>query len=111
MRGVETPLRGSISARPVALRRLAIPEGVSSGCASCINAAAPDAAGAAADVPWKNSEAPPLVTTSQKAPGASRDSTEAEFEKQTIVSGETDESEHCVPPESSCHPTCTKESG
>ena len=30
---------------------------------------------------------------------------------QRMIPGETDESEHCVPPESSCHPTCTKESG
>ena len=40
-----------------------------------------------------------MVTTSQKAPGASSDRLDAEFEKQTIVSGETEESEHAGFPE------------
>src|SRR5262249_55118350 len=110
-RGVEMPLRGSVSVRPVVFSRLAMPVGSSSGCAWRMRAAAPEAAGAAAEVPWKYSVEPPFVTTSQNAPGASSDRVEAEFEKQTIVSGEIESSAHSVPPESFCQPTWTKESG
>ena len=111
MRGVAIPLRGSTIVRPVVFRRLAIPVGESSGCAWRIRAAAPATAGQAAEVPWKYSSEPPLVTTSQKAPGASSERFEAELEKQTIVSGATDESSHSVPPESSDQPTWAKVSG
>src|ERR1700730_10964231 len=70
-----------------------------------MSATAPAIDGEEAEVPWKNAEPPPLVTTSQKAPGANSESGAAELEKQTIVSGATAESSHRVPPESFCHPT------
>ena len=100
MRGVAIPLRGSTSVRPVVFSRLAIPVGESPGCAWRIRAAAPATAGPRPTSRGRTSRSRPRVTTSQKAPGASRERFDAELEKQTIVSGDTDESSHSVPPES-----------
>ena len=62
--------------------------------------ASPAAAGDAAEVPLKYETAPPRPAATQNAPGDSSDSSLAEFEKQTIVSGETDRSSQKGPSES-----------
>jgi hypothetical protein len=111
MRGVRTPLRGSKTGFPVARRRLAICPGESSGRACCRSATAPATAGAAAEVPWNCSTAPPRVGASQRAPGASSESCSAELEKQTTVSAATAGSAQRVPPESFPHAMLVELSG
>ena len=78
--------------RPVARISASTALGASSGLACWRTAATPAAAGDAAEVPLKYNALPPRPEATQNAPGASSERSLAEFEKQTIVSGETDRS-------------------
>jgi hypothetical protein len=101
IRGVTTPFRGSVIGFPVERRIPMIVAGEAVGYFCRSRATAPAAAGVEAEVPLKESWAPPFVATFQNAPGASSERFVVELEKQTMESGLVGESVQRIPPLSS----------